>query len=278
MNLQKNLIARECVLLYSSIPETLARAGRVLEAAGFSPKVSGDLDDRESGQKREHTAAEHQKFLAALNDELRNSLSAISNAVALLKLTSSDSHSTQIAKEILERQTRHLIEVANALDAPGATEDGGLADPEPREPHGSDPVKAPATAGSTQRLLVVDDNQDAARSLAMLLENQHFQVEIAHDGRTALDLAYRYHPQVLLLDLGLPELDGYQVAERLRADPQFNSMSLVAITGHSLNGEGIRCRIKAVGFNYFLSKPIDFEKLRALLTEVSSLSGHGTTY
>ncbi|TVR65074.1 MAG: response regulator [Candidatus Competibacteraceae bacterium] len=274
INLQKNPIARECVLLYSSTPETLARAGRVLEAAGFIPKVSGDLDDRESGQKRERTAAEHQKFLAALNDELRNSLSAISNAVALLKLTPSDSRSTQIAKEILERQTRHLIEVANALDA---TDDRGLADPEPREPHGSDPAKAPATAGPTRRLLVVDDNQDAARSLAMLLENQRYQVEIAHDGRTALDLAYRDHPQVLLLDLGLPELDGYQVAERLRADPQFNPMLLVAITGHSLNGEESRGRLKAVGFDYFLTKPVDFEQLRALLTAASSPSGPGAT-
>jgi signal transduction histidine kinase len=126
MNLQKPPLERECILLYSAIPETLERAGRVLEAAGFSPKVSNYLADRELWQKRERIAAEHQKFLAALNDELRNSLSAISNAVALLKLTSSDSRSTQIAKEILERQTDHLIEVVNALDSPSTNESEGL--------------------------------------------------------------------------------------------------------------------------------------------------------
>jgi CheY-like chemotaxis protein len=277
MNLQKPPFERERISLYSSIPEDLKRAGRVLEAAGFSTQVSDPLEDQELRKKLESTAWEHRKILAALSDELRNSLSAISNAVELLKLTPSNSRSTQIARDILERQTDHLIEVVNALDSPSTNEAGGLSTPKPRERRLPEPASAMATADPAWRLLIVDDNQDAARSLAMLLENQHYQVEIAHDGRTALDLAYRDHPQVLLLDLGLPELDGYQVAERLRADPQFNPMLLVAITGHSLNGEETRCRLKAVGFDYFLTKPVDFEQLRALLTAASSPSGLGAT-
>ena len=126
MNLQKPPLERERIFLYSSIPEDLKRAGRVLEAAGFSTKVSDPLEDRELRKKLERTAWEHRKILAALSDELRNSLSAISNAVALLKLTPSNSRSTQIARDILERQTDHLIEVVNALDSLSTNESEGL--------------------------------------------------------------------------------------------------------------------------------------------------------
>jgi CheY-like chemotaxis protein len=263
MNLPKPAIKREQILLYSSIPEDLAKAGRVLEAAGFSTMVWDDLDNQEWWEKLEHHEGAHQKYLAELSDDLRNSLSAISNAVALLKLTSSDRRSTQIAKDILERQTGHLIDVVNSLDAPRANGNGRRSRRKSPERN----LSARMTCGPVKRLLVVDDNQDAARGLAMLLENLGYQVYVAHDGSTALELAGRYNPQVFLLDLGLAGFDGYQVAERLRADSRFSRMWLVAITGHSLNGKESRERVKTAGFDYFLTKPVDLESLQAFLTE-----------
>lgn len=269
MNLQKQPIKRERILLYSSVPEDLERAGRVLEAAGFSTKVWDHLNEQELCEKLEHNEWRHQQHLAELSDDLRNSLSAISNAIALLKLAQADRRSTQIAKDILERQTGHLIDVVNALDAPCADGNGCLSGQELREHNNISNELAMLTPGLVKRLLVVDDNRDAARSLAMLLENLEYQVYVAHDGLTALELAYRCDPQVFLLDLGLPRLDGYQVAERLRADPRFSRMLLVAITGHSLNGEESQSRVKAAGFDYFLTKPVHLESLQTLLTENS---------
>ncbi len=84
---------------------------------------------------------------------------------------------------------------------------------------------------SSVRLLVVDDNVDSANSLAMLLRLQGLQVLVAHDGATAIEIAERERPDAIFLDLGMPELDGYEVARRLRAIPELRSTHLIALTG-----------------------------------------------
>jgi PAS domain S-box-containing protein len=122
------------------------------------------------------------------------------------------------------------------------------------------PYEAPA---SGHRLLVVDDNQDAARSLAMLLRLRGHEVRIAHDGAAALEIAPSYLPKVVFLDIGMPGMDGYEVARRLREHRGLESVVLAALTGWGQQED--RRRTTEAGFDYHLVKPADAKTLDDLL-------------
>lgn len=115
-----------------------------------------------------------------------------------------------------------------------------------------------------RRILLVDDNQDTVRSLARLLQLRGHEVATAFDGVAALKLAQEFQPDFLLLDLGLPGLDGYELARRLRAEG-FLRTPIVAISGYAQEGDRIRSR--QAGFNYHFAKPVDFEALAELIVE-----------
>ncbi|NJN45159.1 MAG: hybrid sensor histidine kinase/response regulator [Candidatus Competibacteraceae bacterium] len=112
----------------------------------------------------------------------------------------------------------------------------------------SNPAPVSTEKSKSLHLLVVDDNRDAARSLGLLLEGLGHQVQLAYDGRSALDMARSQQPQAILLDLGLPKLDGYQVAECLREDARFEKAMFIAITGYG--GKENQLRAEASGFNH----------------------------
>ena len=112
-------------------------------------------------------------------------------------------------------------------------------------------------------VLLVDDNQDSTRALAMLLEHFGHTVVTAHDGAEALSRVADATPDVGLLDLGLPVLDGYQLAEALRARPGGERLLLVAISGYGQPND--RIRSKAAGFDHHLVKPVDCGALLELL-------------
>jgi CheY-like chemotaxis protein len=114
-----------------------------------------------------------------------------------------------------------------------------------------------------KRVLVVDDNRDAADSLGTLLEHLGAEVRVVHDGRQALAAFHAYRPGVVLLDLGMPELDGYQVARAIRADERNARVPLVALTGWGQEED--RRRVREAGFDHHLVKPADIGALRALL-------------
>jgi len=113
------------------------------------------------------------------------------------------------------------------------------------------------------RILVVDDYADAAESLTMLLQAEGHEVEMADCGIKAIERAQEFHPQVVLLDIGLPDLDGYEVAKRLRALPEFRDAFLIALTGYGQTED--RELSKSAGFNHHLLKPLKFEELSSLL-------------
>ena len=115
-----------------------------------------------------------------------------------------------------------------------------------------------------QKVLVVDDNVDTARSLALLLRGSGHAVEVAHDGYAALDAARAFQPDTIVLDLGLPGLDGYKVAEQLRADSNFHNTRLIALSGYGQADD--RRRSNQVGFDQHLVKPVDFRDLSAAIT------------
>jgi signal transduction histidine kinase/ActR/RegA family two-component response regulator len=126
------------------------------------------------------------------------------------------------------------------------------------------PPAQPEKPSRQRRILLVDDNQDTVRSLARLLQLRGHEVATAFDGVAALKLAQEFQPDFLLLDLGLPGLDGYELARRLRAQG-FVRTPIVAISGYAQEGDRIRSR--QAGFNYHFAKPVDFEALAELIVE-----------
>jgi CheY-like chemotaxis protein len=106
-----------------------------------------------------------------------------------------------------------------------------------------------------RRIVVADDNEDSARSFAMLLSFSGHEVRIAHDGAQALDTMRDFRPDVAFLDIGMPCLSGYQVAERVRAEPWGREMKLIALTGWGQPDDKLRAR--SAGFDRHLLKPID---------------------
>jgi CheY-like chemotaxis protein len=121
---------------------------------------------------------------------------------------------------------------------------------------------------SLRRILVVDDNVDTATTLAMLLRLTGNDVQTAYDGPSSLKVAAAYRPDVVLLDIGLPGMDGYAVAQQLRAHPGLNGTVLVALTGYA--SEGDRQRSQDTGFHAHVAKPVDFHVLQELLASLGS--------
>jgi PAS domain S-box-containing protein len=136
---------------------------------------------------------------------------------------------------------------------------------EPQSP--TSPAEKPRPTGPSLRVLVVDDNVDTAQSLTMLLRVAGHDVRTAFDGPTALEAALSCQPRVVLLDIGLPGLDGYEVAERLREQPAFRNSVLIAITGYGQESD--RQRSRQAGFDYHLVKPVDFARVKEILATVS---------
>jgi CheY-like chemotaxis protein len=117
------------------------------------------------------------------------------------------------------------------------------------------------------RILIVDDHEDSAEMLSMLLSGKGHATQMALDGGTALAVAAAFQPHVGLLDLSLPGMSGYELAERLRAMPGLAHIRLVAVTGHGSDAH--RAKARAAGFDEHLLKPVDLRKVDAVLASVS---------
>ncbi len=116
------------------------------------------------------------------------------------------------------------------------------------------------------RVLVVEDNEDVARSLAMLLELWGHEAEVVHRAEAALVAVQRHRPEVVLMDIGLPGMDGYEVAKRLRQQHSAEKVMLVAMTGYGQDED--RRRAEEAGFDHHLVKPVDPDILQDLLASV----------
>ncbi|MDP9064877.1 MAG: response regulator, partial [Pseudomonadota bacterium] len=136
-----------------------------------------------------------------------------------------------------------------------------LIDPPP-----SADIESPRPPIRSKRILVVDDNADAADSLASLLAMEGHQTEAVYTAHAALDRAASSKPDVVLLDIGLPDMTGYEVAERMR--PILDEVRLIALTGYG-QAEDIQ-RARAAGFDAHVIKPVDFNMLERVIGEFTA--------
>ena len=120
------------------------------------------------------------------------------------------------------------------------------------------------------KVLVVDDNVDAAQSLGMLLETSGHEVLLAYDGASALKSAREFAPAVVLLDIGLPVMDGFLVAKRIREDPALRNVLLVAVTGYGRDSDMQQAR--EAGFDHQLVKPVDYAQIESILAATAASS------
>lgn len=133
-------------------------------------------------------------------------------------------------------------------------------------------VKPPATESEEAvsrplRVLIVDDNVDTVLSFSMLLKASGHEVLTAHDGPTAVRIANEMLPDAILLDIGLPGLNGYEVAKRIRLNPELNNVVLVALTGYGQEED--RQTSMQAGFNFHLVKPASFQQVKQILATIS---------
>lgn len=129
-----------------------------------------------------------------------------------------------------------------------------------------------AAGGSPARILVVDDNVDAAELLAGFLQTLGFATKIAHDGPAALHEAEAFRPDIVLLDIGLPVMDGYDVAKRLRSMPGLGGSRIIAVSGYGQPED--RVKSSAVGVFEHLVKPVTMTALRESIERaLSSAAG-----
>jgi signal transduction histidine kinase len=141
-------------------------------------------------------------------------------------------------------------------------------------PHVEPPAVAVTTSpsfGRGRRIMIVDDNEDAARMIALALEMQGFETTVAFDGPTAVAVASEFQPQAALLDLGLPVMDGFEVASRLRSLPGLSDVCLIAVTGYGRPDDRERTRL--AGFDQHVVKPLDmlsFDRMLANLLDPHS--------
>jgi CheY-like chemotaxis protein len=115
----------------------------------------------------------------------------------------------------------------------------------------------------TRRVLVVDDSQDGADSLGLILQALGAQASVAYDGASALALLDTFKPDVVLLDIGMPGMDGYDVARRIRSERAFDRVLLVALTGYGQEEDRRRCA--EAGFDHHLVKPLEVTQLEYVL-------------
>jgi CheY-like chemotaxis protein len=133
---------------------------------------------------------------------------------------------------------------------------------------GHEDPPGPAALRRARRILVVDDNQDAADSLTLVLKHLGYQVRQAYDALSALDIAKHFEPQVVLLDIRLPDMDGYALAGELRRQKATAQAVLIAVSGYGQDED--RARSASAGIDHHLVKPVEIERLQRLLEEVGA--------
>jgi len=179
--------------------------------------------------------------------QLPESLNAMQGALGILRVSTEDAPRRH-AQEVLERQVAVLVDLCARISSPAGVA-AAPAIPEADAPH---------------RVLVVDDNTDSAEVLAALLDALGHDAACAFDGTTALRMVESHRPDVVFLDMALPDMSGFDVARRLRADPRHARLRIIGLTG--FGSDEHRRRAAEEGLDDYVVKPVHAEALMALLS------------
>jgi CheY-like chemotaxis protein len=144
-----------------------------------------------------------------------------------------------------------------------------VARPQPLTHTGDQPIIEKRSGNYSLRVLIVDDNVDAGDSMSMILEAAQHEVRTARDGEEALELVRTFQPQVVMLDIGMPKMNGYQVARHIRQQPWGHNMVLIACTGWGQPDD--RRRSQDAGFDHHLVKPVNAREILQLLGRIHEL-------
>ena len=124
-------------------------------------------------------------------------------------------------------------------------------------------MSEPQSASTTRRILIADDNPDAATSLSLLLELMGHTTHVVHDGIEAVEVAAEFQPDIILLDIGMPRLNGFEACGRIRAQPANKNIVIAALTGWTQDEK--RQRSEEAGFDFYLIKPVEPDALQEVL-------------
>jgi CheY-like chemotaxis protein len=244
-------VCQDATLVWVHRAATLLR-----DASGRTARVLGtayDVAKRKHAGRALHNATQR---LAATLESIADGLIVLRMAQVVSNLLTNAAKYTDAGRGTQFTVTLPLVETAASSDDPAAAP-GAV----PRAK--ADAADAGRRKGASRRVMVADDNRDSADTLAMILEIAGHEVRVAHDGRAALALAAEFQPEFALLDLGMPELSGYDVARALRREPWGRTMQLIALTGWGQDAD--RQRAAAAGFDRHLTKPVDPAVIEALL-------------
>ncbi len=249
---------------------TILAAAPVLGANGRiigGVVVQVDITDRIQAENALREA-DRQKdtFLATLSHELRNPLAPIRAAAHVIRLSDQCDERVRKAAAVIERQGAQLTQLVDELLDLSRQKSGRLTPQREEEPPPDEPA---ITTVNEATVLVVDDNEDAASTLQLLLQMQGLVVETASDGASAVAAAHRCRPRVIVLDIGLPDMTGYEVARHIReasSPPAWpHRPVLIALTGWGQAKD--RQRALEAGFDHHLTKPADPDRIAALVQE-----------
>jgi CheY-like chemotaxis protein len=233
-----------------------ARRLNALETIRHS--VTSDLRAAESQLVR--VAHEKEKQLAVLAHELRNPLTPLRNGIELMRQMSPANPALARTAEMMGRQVGHLVRLVDQL-----------VGPETPVGEAAEPAAAPAWGSPVLKILVVDDNADAADSLSLLLQGRGHEVRTAPDGRRAVELAESFRPDVILMDVAMPDLDGLEATRAIRLRPWAAGLHIIALTAWGQESE--RRRTREAGMDAHLVKPVDPQALAVVLGSVRPRSG-----
>jgi CheY-like chemotaxis protein len=247
--------------------------------------LEAEIDHRKAVEralsKRERDLLDYfDEYLAKLGHGLRNPLAAVQSGIELLQMELGDSLAADEVLNVMQLQVAELVGLVDELPQVRRIAEASM-DVREEQPAdtttaktGADirrthtPPTASAAESARRRILIVDDNQDSLDTLNRLLRMRKHEVRTARDGLEAIEIAGEFQPQVILMDVGMPRLDGYEATRRIRKLPGGPDMFVVALTGWGQPSDIEQAR--QAGCSAHLVKPVDFAELEQLVARCAA--------
>jgi CheY-like chemotaxis protein len=206
----------------------------------------------------------HDKDLRSLIHDLRNRIAPIRNATHLLRLRGGADPQLNEMASLIDRQVQAMADLLDAASPVSVTAQRPEVTAAPATAQAEGKGDTTGTGDSTRRIVIGDDSPAVCESLAAILRDLGHEVRCAYDGQETVDVATAWMPDLVLLDINMPKLNGYEVARRLRSQFPSSKMRLVMISGTDLDS-GVLAAARQAGFDECLDKLLDFAALKKVL-------------